>query len=143
MPRSPADWRLLVYAVRARPLNTPSPRMASVNPPLLLASRRRLEPTSRPSRASTAVTLGRASTSAASRSTPAASVEGFTSGLNVLYVPERKLFGGSIGLAITIPVGHLNGDATIGVAGGPSVATETEGWGFGDVTTRAQLGWKE
>src|SRR5262245_33495585 len=72
-----------------------------------------------------------------------ASVEGFTSGLNVLYVPERKLFDGSIGLAMTIPFGHLNGDATIGVAGGRSVSAETEGWGFGDVTTRAQLGWKE
>ena len=66
-----------------------------------------------------------------------ADVKGFTNGWNILYVPQQKLFDGSIGLAVTIPVGHLDGVATIG-----PLSTETAGWGFGDITSRAQLGWQ-
>jgi len=40
-------------------------------------------------------------------------------------------------LAVTIPVGHLDAVATIG-----PLSRETAGWGFGDITTRAQLGWQ-
>jgi hypothetical protein len=66
-----------------------------------------------------------------------ADVKGFTNGWNILYVPQQKLFDGSIGLAVTIRVGHLDAVATIG-----PLSTETAGWGFGDITSRAQLGWQ-
>lgn len=49
-------------------------------------------------------------------------VEGFTSGLNVLYVPEHKLFGGSVGLAVTVPVGRIAADATIGITPLPVIS---------------------
>ncbi len=61
--------------------------------------------------------------------------------VNGLYVPERTVLGGRLGLAVTVPVGHI--DMTAGVAVGPLVATQqTDGWGLGDVTVRAQLGWE-
>ena len=48
-----------------------------------------------------------------------------------------SVFDGSIGLAVTIPVGQLGAEADIG-----PLARETSGWEFGDVTTGAQLGWQ-
>src|ERR1700730_16144946 len=44
-----------------------------------------------------------------------AKVEGFSGATNVLYVPERKFFGGNLGLSATVPVGHIAVDATIGI----------------------------
>ena len=71
-----------------------------------------------------------------------AKLDFFSSGLNVLYVPERKLFGGNLGLSVTVPVNHTDIDATLAV--GPfSVSREVDGWGLGDVVTRAQLGWQQ
>ena len=67
-----------------------------------------------------------------------AKVEAFTSGANLLYVPERKLFGGNLGLSVTVPVGHVDIDATL--AAGPS--REVDGWGLGDIVSKAQLGWR-
>jgi hypothetical protein len=65
----------------------------------------------------------------------------FSSALNLLYVPERKLFGGNLGLSVTIPAAHVNYEAGIGV--GPLAATqEVSGWGLGDIVPRAQLGWQ-
>ena len=65
----------------------------------------------------------------------------FTSGLNGLYVPERKLFGGNLGLSVTVPVGHDDIEATLGV--GPfTVSREVDGWGLGDIVSKAQLGWQ-
>ena len=46
-----------------------------------------------------------------------ASVEGFSNASNILNVPERKLFAGSIGLAITLPVAHIDVEAVIGPLG--------------------------
>jgi hypothetical protein len=66
-----------------------------------------------------------------------AKVEGFTNAYNLLYVPNRKLFGGNLGLSLTVPVGHVDVDATIG----PIFAT-TDGWGLGDIVGKAQLGWQ-
>lgn len=43
-----------------------------------------------------------------------AELEGFSNGWNILYVSQRKLFDGNIGLAVTIPVGHLDIMANIG-----------------------------
>lgn len=39
-------------------------------------------------------------------------------------------------MAVTIPVGHLDVVANIG-------PLSRDGWGFGDITTRAQLGWQQ
>jgi len=70
-----------------------------------------------------------------------AKVNFFTSGLNALYVPETKLFGGNLGLSITIPVGHIDVDATIT---SPIVASRgVDGWGLGDIIPKVQLGWQQ
>ena len=70
-----------------------------------------------------------------------AEVEVFTSGLNVLYVPDRRVLGGNLGLSVTVPFGHIDIEATIGI--GPLVVSrEVDGWGLGDIVPRAQLGWQ-
>lgn len=67
-----------------------------------------------------------------------ARAEFFQAAVNGLYVPKQTVLGGRLGLAVTVPVGHL--DLEAGVAGGPT--RQTAGWGLGDITTRAQLGWE-
>jgi hypothetical protein len=66
----------------------------------------------------------------------------FTNAWNLLYVPNRKLFGGNLGIAVTIPVSYVDYDATIGV-GRLQTSLDTNGWGLGDVIPRAQLGWQQ
>jgi hypothetical protein len=69
-----------------------------------------------------------------------ARVEAFSAATNILYVPERKVFGGNLGLSVTIPVGHIDVDATLG---GPfGLSRSVDGWGFGDVVSKVQLGWQ-
>jgi hypothetical protein len=70
-----------------------------------------------------------------------AKLDFFGSDLNVLYVPDRKLLGGNLGLSVTIPAGYINIDASIG-AGSLAASREVNGWGFGDVIPRVQLGWQ-
>ena len=70
-----------------------------------------------------------------------AKVEGFSAATNALYVPERKLFGGNLGFAITVPVGHVDLEATIGI-GLLGASREVAGWGLGDTTGKVQLGWQ-
>jgi hypothetical protein len=61
--------------------------------------------------------------------------------LDVLYVPERKVLGGNLGLSVTVPIGHIDIEAALGV--GPfSASREVSGWGLGDIVPRAQLGWQ-
>jgi hypothetical protein len=82
-----------------------------------------------------AVTFGGVTINAGAR------VDGFTGATNVLYVPERKVLGGNLGLSLTMPVGHVDLDATIGV--GPLLASRSvEGWGVGDIVPKIQLGWQ-
>ena len=71
-----------------------------------------------------------------------AKVEGFTSAANLLYVPERKFLGGNFGLSVTVPVGHVDIDATVGIPPGPAISREADGWGLGDIVSKAQLGWQ-
>jgi hypothetical protein len=71
-----------------------------------------------------------------------AKVDFFQQALNGLYVPDRKVFGGNLGIGVTIPVGHNDISATITGVLGNRFHDETAGWGFGDVTTRVQLGWQ-
>jgi len=68
-------------------------------------------------------------------------VDSFSSGLNLLYVPDRKPFGGNLGLSVTVPVAYVNYEASVQV--GPLAASrEVNGWGLGDVIPRVQLGWQ-
>ena len=70
-----------------------------------------------------------------------AKVKFFSSALDVLCVPDRKVFGGNLGLSVAVPVGHADFAATVGV--GPlSVFREVSGWGLGDIVPRVQLGWE-
>jgi hypothetical protein len=70
-----------------------------------------------------------------------AKVDIVNSGLNILYVPERKLFGGNLGFSLTVPFGYVDYGATIGI-GALATARDVNGWGFGDVIPRVQLGWQ-
>jgi len=70
-----------------------------------------------------------------------AKVKFYNSAMNALYVPGRKILGGSLGLSITVPVGHVELDATIT---SPVVGSrEVDGWGLGDIVSKIQLGWQQ
>jgi hypothetical protein len=70
-----------------------------------------------------------------------AKADAFSSGLNLLYVPDRKLLGGNLGLSVTIPFAYVDYQASIGV-GGLAATRDVNGWGFGNVIPRVQLGWQ-
>jgi hypothetical protein len=70
-----------------------------------------------------------------------AKVDFFTSALAALYVPDKKVLGGNLGLSVSVPFGHVDFAAAVSV--GPlSVSREVDGWGLGDITPRVQLGWQ-
>jgi hypothetical protein len=64
-----------------------------------------------------------------------------STGLNLLYVPDRKLFGGNLGLSITVPTAVVDYRAGVEVAS-LGFSREVNGWGIGDVIPRVQLGWQ-
>ena len=65
----------------------------------------------------------------------------FSQATNIMYVPETKVLGANLGLSVTIPVGHIEIDARVTGPLGNTVSEAVDGWGFGDVNARAQLGW--
>ena len=70
-----------------------------------------------------------------------AKIDFFTSALAALYVPDRKVLGGNLGLSVSVPFGHV--DFLLGLsAGAASVSREVDGWGLGDIVPRVQLGWQ-
>lgn len=71
-----------------------------------------------------------------------AHVEFFLAAVNGLYVPEWTLWGGRPGVSVTIPAGHIDLTANVSIPPGSGVERETSGWGLGDITSRAQLGWQ-
>src|SRR5262245_841808 len=72
---------------------------------------------------------------------PGAKASIFVAATNILYVPQRKLFGGTMGLSLTVPVARVDYEATLG---GPLGASRSvDGWGMGDVVSRFQLGWQD
>src|SRR6516165_4840305 len=63
----------------------------------------------------------------------------FSEGFAALWVPETKVLGGQIGLSLG---SSYNFAFAHGVVTGLINAEETvEGWGWGDLTPRAQIGW--
>jgi hypothetical protein len=60
--------------------------------------------------------------------------------LDILYVPDVKVFDGHLGLSVSIPAAYVMYTAKIA---GPlnSEAFHTEGGGLGDTIVEAQLGW--
>ena len=68
--------------------------------------------------------------------------DAFSSGLNLLYVPDTKVLGGNLGLSVTIPFGYVDYDAFI-TTGSASAFRNVNSWGFGDVIPRVQLGWRQ
>jgi hypothetical protein len=83
-----------------------------------------------------AVTLGGVTLNVGSK------VDFFQAALNGLYVPNRTVLDGHLGLSVTVPVGHVDMKADV-TAGGITAERQTSGWGLGDITTRLQLGWQE
>jgi hypothetical protein len=74
-----------------------------------------------------------------------AKAELFGGAVSGLYVPERKVLDGHLGLAVTVPAGHVGLEAAAQITGPVvdlSATRETSGSGFGDVVTRLQLGWE-
>ncbi len=69
-------------------------------------------------------------------------VDFFQAAVNGLYVAERKVLDGHLGLSATVPVGYV--DLEAGVTGplGNTIGRETSGSGLGDITVKAQLGWQ-
>jgi hypothetical protein len=86
-------------------------------------------------RVGTAITFGDDTLNAGARA------QIFLEATNLLYVPQRKVFGGTMGLSLTIPVARVEYDATLqGPLGGSRSVT---GWGISDVVSRFQLGWQD
>ena len=65
----------------------------------------------------------------------------FSEAANILYVPEGKILGGNFGASVTIPVGHIDIDAQVTGPLGNTIGQSVDGWGFGDMSARLQLGW--
>lgn len=83
-----------------------------------------------------AVTLGGVTLNVGSK------VDFFQAALNGLYVADRTVLGGHLGLSVTVPMGHVDMKADV-TAGGMTAERQTSGWGLGDITTRLQLGWQQ
>jgi len=66
----------------------------------------------------------------------------FSEATNILYVPERKLFGGNMGLSLTVPVNFVDYSGTLTGPLNNSITRSVDGWGMGDVVSRFQLGWQ-
>ena len=63
--------------------------------------------------------------------------------LNGSYVRDRKALGGQPGFPVTIPVGHIDSDASATVPLGNTFSDELSGWGLGDITNQRSLVWED
>lgn len=68
--------------------------------------------------------------------------EFFSQSVVGLYVPDRKVLGGNLGLTVIVPVGHVDLVAQVTGPLNNTIEEETSGWGLGDMNLRAQLGWE-
>jgi hypothetical protein len=69
-----------------------------------------------------------------------AKLDFFQTGVNVLYAPDTKILGGQFAFSVDVPTGYVNVDASA-AAGAFAGTRSVSGWGFGDMSARAQLGW--
>ena len=60
---------------------------------------------------------------------------------NLLYVPQQTFLGGRAGFSMTVPFGFVDIAAQATGPLGNTVELATNGWGLGDMVSRAQLGW--
>ncbi|MGA7324926.1 MAG: transporter [Rhodomicrobium sp.] len=60
--------------------------------------------------------------------------------VDILYVPEKKVFDGHFGFSVSAPAGYADYQAGALAARG-TIITETQGDGLGDFSVQAQLGW--
>ena len=67
-----------------------------------------------------------------------AELEGFSNGWNILYVPSANCSTATSGWPSPSPLA-----TSISWRISVPLSRETAGWGFGDITTRAQLGWQQ
>lgn len=58
---------------------------------------------------------------------------------NLLWVPEQQVLGGRFGLSVSIPYASFTRLSAASDTLGRRIATS--GWGLGDVSLKAQLGW--
>jgi len=65
----------------------------------------------------------------------------FSEGVSILTVPETKVLDGQIGFLVSVPVSHINLEASGTGPLGNTITDRTEGWGLGDTILQAQLGW--
>ncbi len=70
-----------------------------------------------------------------------AKAEIFSEGVSILMVPETKVLDGHLGLLVSVPVSHINLEASATGPRSNTVTDTTEGWGLGDTTLQVQLGW--
>jgi hypothetical protein len=64
------------------------------------------------------------------------------SALNVLWVPTFDVAGGRFGISASVPyAAYTKLQASAAVAGNPVANKTVDGWGIGDISLKAQLGW--
>jgi hypothetical protein len=67
--------------------------------------------------------------------------DAYSTAMSFLYVPDRKLLGGNLGVSITVPSAWVDYRAGVEVQA-QGFSREVSGWGMGDVIPRVQLGWQ-
>jgi hypothetical protein len=66
----------------------------------------------------------------------------FVSALNLLVVPNFEIAGGRIGLSVSVPyAAYTKLQAGVAIGGAPVLNKTKDGWGLGDVSFKAQIGW--
>jgi hypothetical protein len=66
----------------------------------------------------------------------------FVSALNLLLVPQSEVLGGRVGFSMSIPYAAFTRlEAKAAVGGAPIAAATKDGWGIGDMSFKAQIGW--
>lgn len=71
---------------------------------------------------------------------PGAELDFFQTGVNLLFVPEQPILGGTLGLSALVGVAHTDFAGSIYDG---MISSQTDGWGTMDSWIKAQLGWQE
>jgi hypothetical protein len=66
----------------------------------------------------------------------------FVSALNLLWVPAIEIAGGRVGISASLPYAAYTRLQAGAAVGGVTVANAVkDGWGIGDISVKAQIGW--